>query len=210
MKKEYFANIEYNRQKRRKALTLSLIAFILFGGMASVFFATKTYIIGAMFLLGLIIPITALPSAFKNHPIKNEPIITFDGDSIILDKVTLKIKEISSIKVTIDLPPYEVTRLDFDAIEELKNRKPEDLYFGAFDIFVKNEKKNIKPYYTTIDHVIDALETAISLGLKKYAIFFVIKNNAIKSNYDMISLVKEKQKEEFSKSSKQSKTRQLI
>ncbi len=210
MKKEYFANIDYNRQKRRKALTLSIIAFILFGGTASVFFASKDYLIGGMFLLGLIIPITTLPSAFKNYPISSAPIISFDGDSVVLKHTTLKIKEISSIKVTIDIPTYEVSKLDFNAIEEIKNKKPEDIYFGTFDIFVKNEKKNVKVYYNSIDNVIDALETAISLGLKNYALFFTVKNNSIKSSYDLISLVKEKKQQEFQKTSKQAKTRQLI
>lgn len=210
MKKEYFANLDYNRQKRRKALTLSLIAFLMFSGMASVFFASGSPIIGSMFLLGLIIPITSLPSAFKNHPINGNPIITFDGDSVILRNKTLNVKEITSIKITIDIPTSLVDKLDFNAIEELKNRKPEDVYFGTFDIFVRKENKDVKVYYNNVDHVIDALETAIRLGVKKYAIFFVVKNNSIKSNYDIISLVKEKQKEEYDKLSKLSKTRQLI
>ena len=210
MKKEYFANLDYNRLKRRKALTLGLIAFILFSGTASVFFASQNYIVGAMFTLGLIIPITSVPSAFKAHPIKNEPIITFDGDLVIFKNKTLNVKDISSIKVTIDIPSYEISKLDFEAIEELKNRKPENIYYGCFDVFYKNEKKQTNVVYNNIDMVIDALETAIRLGVKKYAIFFVAKSNAIKSNYDMISLVKEKQKQEFDNASKQTKKRQLI
>ena len=210
MKKEYFANLEYNRLKRRKALTLSIIAFLLFSGTASVFFASGSPIIGAMFLLGLIVPITALPSAFKNHPIKNEPIVTFDNDLVIFKNKTLNVKEISSIKVTIDVPSYEVSKLDFNTIEEIKNRKPEDKHFGCFDVFYKNEKNQTSVIYTNIDGVIGALETALGLGVKKYAIFFAVKNNSIKSNYDMISLVKQKKQEEFSKTSKQTKTRQLI
>ena len=124
MKKEYFANLEYNRHKRRKVLTLSIIGFIMFSGTASVFIAFKTYSVAIMFLLGLIIPITAIPSAFKNHPVNGLPVVTFENDSVVFRNKTLAIKEISSIKITIEIPAYEVNKLDYDVVEEYQNKKP--------------------------------------------------------------------------------------
>ncbi len=210
MKKEYFANLDYNRAKRRKTLTLGIILFILASGAASLFIIKRDILFICLSLGVLIIPCMSIPSAFKNYPLTVNPLVVIDNNSVTTNKQQLTVKEIVKIKVTIDIPSSNFETISPVVIEKFRSSKPKNEYFGAFDVVIKNEKGKNVVLYSHIDNVIDALENALKIGVKNYDVYYVIKRNTVTSEYDLISDVRQQKQEEFANASKKSKTRQLI
>ena len=140
MKKEYFANLDYNRIKRRKSLTIGIISFICIAGTASLFIAKRDVIFSSLILILLVIPCLSVPSAFKNYPQTSNPLVVIENDAIITNKKTIPFKEVVKIKVTIDIPASNFETISPSVINDFKYNKPKNDYFGAFDVVIKNEK----------------------------------------------------------------------
>ena len=57
MKKEYFANKDFNRLKRKKAVTLSVVLVFIILSMSALFAASNDYVFTFVFLSFILIPI---------------------------------------------------------------------------------------------------------------------------------------------------------
>lgn len=208
--KEFYANVQYNKLKRRKTVALSVILVLLMLGCAATFVATKQYLFALVFASLIIIPIITLPSSFKNYPVTDKAIVSVSDDEIVISGEKYKIKDVTKVKVTIDIPVGRFEELNYQAIETLKAEKPSEEYFGSFDILVPDGKGKTKVAYSNLDKVICALEAMIERGLKNYTISYVIKKNTVNSEYDLRGDVLKEREEKIQETSKTSKIKQLI
>ncbi len=211
MKKDYFANIEYNRKKRRNSVVLSIILTFILLSMAVVFVANKDYAFAVLFASLVIVPIITLPSGFKNYPVHNNPIISIEKGLIVSNGKAFDIKDINTVTVLIELPSSKIDKDDLKTLEELKTTMPKDEFFGSFDISYYDKKGKPQVEYAYIDHTIGALYYAVECGLKKYAIKFTIKKNTVTNECDLKKKIENDAKENgLNKVSKKARNRQLI
>ncbi len=210
MKKDYFCNLDYNRAKRRNSLLLSMLLIICTFGMISIFIALNDYTFIVIFAMLLIIPIIMIPSAFKTHPLTVDPIVSITDSEILVGKETFKIKDVIKVKCIIDLPYSKIDAENRKLLSEMKSVKPENIYFGTFDVVVKDEKGKTRIIYSHIDGVVDALETAIKMGLKHYSLIYAIKKTSVSSEYDFKGNIASEKEKAKQTNSKKSKTKQLI
>ena len=185
MEKKYYPNIEYNKSKRRTGLILSVLLFVLMAGPTSVFVATKQFEFALFFGIFIIFPIFLVPMIIKNYPLKNEPQVIIKDKEVFIDKVNAKFKDITLIRVTIELPASKLDSENVATLEKFKTEKPENVHYGNLDIVWKDAKGKSRVLYSHIDQVIDALETLLSLGLKHYEITYNIKRKSVKCEYDI-------------------------
>lgn len=211
MKKEYFANKEYNKSKRRNSIFLSIILTMLLLFMASIYAVKGDYGFALIFALLLVIPIAAIPAGFKNYPLHDKPIVVIENGVLIANDKTFKIKEIKKLNVIIELPSSKIDKDDIETLERLKKEIPEDLYFGTFDIVYDGGKKKSEIEYAHIDHVVDALYQMVDNGLRKYDLKFTIKKNTVVNECDLKKVLdKQKQENALNKTTAKERKRQLI
>lgn len=185
MEKNYYPNIQYNKNKKRTGLIFSILLLVVMLGPTSLFFSTGQMDFAAIFGMFLLLPIFLIPSIIKNYPTKNEPIVIIKDKEMFIDKVTAKYKDVTLIKVTIELPASKLDSENDALLQKVKTEKPENVYFGNLDIVWKDAKGKKRVLYSHIDNVIDALETLLSLGLKHYEINFTIRKKSVKCEYDI-------------------------
>ncbi len=209
MKKEYFANREFNRYKRRKAVTLSVILFLLILGMSAIFATNKQYFFAGVFLCVLIVPIISLPLSFKNYPLHVNPIVIVDKDIIEINKKIFNVKDIYKISTIIELPSCKIDSKDRELLQSLKTCVPEDEYYGSFDVVYYDTKGKRQVEYAFIDHVVDALSLAVLNGVKNYELKFTIKKNTVVNECDLKKQLKSEEKP-LGATSKKSRKLQLL
>ena len=211
MRKEYFANKEYNKLKRRNSILLSIILTMLLLFMASVYAVKGDYGFALIFIAILVIPIVAIPAGFKNYPVHDNPIVIIEDGELIANGKTFKIKEIKKLNVIIELPSSKVDKDDIKTLDKLKTNIPEDLFHGTFDIVYAGEKKKTEIEYAHIDHVVDALYQMVDNGLRRYDLKFTIKKNTVVNECDLKKVLdKQKQENALDKTTVKERKRQLI
>ena len=210
MKKEFYANLDYNKSKRRSALLLSSLLMICILGTVSIFILSKDYLFIIFFAVFLIVPFFAIPSTFKNFPIDGKPVVTITDKDITIGKETIKIKDIIRIKCIIELPYSKIDSENKILLEEMKKAKPEDVYYGTFDITTRDSQGKIKIVYGHIDNLISAIETAYEAGVKHVVLTYAIKKLTAESEYDFKGELAKVKEKEFQTASKKSKTKHLI
>ncbi len=211
MRKEYFANKEFNKTKRRNAVVLSIILAFMLLFMAATFAVKGDYLFSGVFALLLVIPILAIPSGFKNYPIHDKPIVIIEDGVIIANGKTFKIKEIKKLNVIIELPSSKIDKQDLELLDKLRTSIPEDDFYGTFDIVYQGEKNKNEIEYAYIDHVVDALYCMVENGLKKYDLKFTIKKNTVVNECDLKKVIeKEKKENALDKTTKKERKRQLL
>ncbi len=210
MKKEFYANLDYNKSKRKNSLLLSSLLLICILGTISMFIMSKDYLFITFFAVFLVVPFFAIPSTFKNYPIDGKPIVTITDKDITIGKETIKIKDIIRIKCIIELPKSKLDSENKALLEEMKTAKPENIYFGSFDITTKDSKGKIKIVYGHIDNLINAIETAYEVGVKHVKLNYAIKKLTVESEYDFKGELAKAKEKEFQMASKKSKAKHLI
>lgn len=210
MKKEFFANLDYNKSKRKSALLLSSLLMICILGTISIFVISKDYLYIIFFALFLTIPFFAIPSTFKSYPIDGKPVVTITDKDITIGKETVKIKDIIRIKCIIELPHSKLDSENKILLEEMKKAKPEDIYYGSFDITTRDKQGKIKIIYSHIDNLISAIETAYEAGVKHIKLSYAIKKLTAESEYDFKGELAKIKEKEFQTASRKSKTKHLI
>ena len=211
MKKEYFANKEFNKNKRRNAIVLSVFLSFMLLFMSATFAVKGDYLFTILFVLLLVIPILAIPAGFKNYPIHDNAIVVIENEEIVSNGKTFKLKEIKKLNVIIEIPSCKIDKEDIKTLDRLRTSIPKDDYFGSFDIVYKNEKNKIVIEYAYIDHVIDALYCMVDNGLKKYDLKFTIKKNTVVNECDLKKVLdKQKQENALDKTTKKERKKQLI
>ena len=210
MNKHFYGNLEYNKAKRRSAIMLSAILSICILGTVSIFVLSKDYFYIVFFAAFLIIPFFAIPSTFKHYPVNGKPLVTITDKDITIGKESVKIKDIIRIKCIIELPKSKLDSENKIYLEEMKTAKPEDIYFGSFDITTRDAQGKIKIVYGHIDNLISAIETAYEVGVKHVILTYAIKKLTAESEYDFKGELTKAREKEFQTASRKSKTKHLI
>ena len=210
MKQLYYANKEYNRKKRSSGLTMSILLIVLTLGMASVFVIAKDYMIAGIFGIVTLLPIFTIPATFKSYPVYDKPLVQItEKDVTVFDK-TVKFKDIIKIKVIIELPTSRLDSENKKLLEEMKDVKPENIYYGNFDVVYRKPDGKVDTLYSHVEDVVEALETVVNYGFKDYELSYAIKKQNVISTYDFRGdYLKQKQEQQNSLTKKQ-KHKQLI
>ncbi len=210
MEKRFYADLEYNRAKRRSAVILNSLLIVVAIGTASIFIAQKDYAFMAVFLLIALLPAALIPMSFKNYPVDGRSIITVTDKEITVMGQTAKIKEITKIKVLIELPPTKDETECIKTLNEYKTIHPGYEVYGNLDMFYIGADGKRKTSYSHVANVIEALEDILYVGVKNYSVTYSIKKNTALSTYDFKNVVANKKQEENNKLTKKQKTKQLI
>ena len=210
MKQLYYANKEYNRKKRSTGLTMSILLILLTVGMASVFIAVKDYMLAGIFGIVTLMPIFTIPATFKSYPVHDNPLVKItDKDVTVFDK-TVKFKDIIKVKVIIELPASRLDSENKQLLEDMKNVKPENIYYGNFDVVYRKPDGKVDTLYSHIEDVVEALETIVEYGFKNYELSYAIKKSNVISTYDFRAEIIKRNEEEQKQASKKKKLKQLI
>ena len=210
MNKEFFADILYNRQKRRSAILLNSLLIVVLLGTASIFIVQKDILFSLIFLMFMFIPMLTIPSAFKNFPVHDKPVLTVTDKEVVIMDMNIKLKDISSFKATICLQPLKTEKETVDMLEEIKDKKPPEDFDGDFDISYIDANGKKKTAFSHVKNVVGAIEALIELGVKSYSLNYSCKKNVVKSTYDFKTDLANRRQAENAKASKKSKTKQLI
>ncbi len=210
MEKNYYANMEYNRRKKNQGVTLSVLLLVFMLGTASVFIATKQYSFVIIFGAVAILPIFLLPSIFKNYPTDNRIMVAIKDREVSMDGTTCKLNNITKIRVTIELPASRLDSENKITLSKVAKEKPEDIYFGNFDLVVKDDMGKKKVLYSHIDNVIDALNTLLLLGVKHYEIHYTIKKQSVICEYDLRKDMAIEKEKTLQSTSKKDRKKQLL
>lgn len=209
MKKEFYSDIIFNKQKRRSAVILNMLLVVISLGTASIFLVNKDWLFGGAFVFIAIFPISLIPVSFRNYPIHGKPIITVTDKEITVMNETVKVKDITKIKVLIDLPPCTDAE-SVKALEDIKTVHPGYDVYGNLDMFYVGSDGKKKIVYSHVSNVIEALEDMLYVGVKNYSVTYSIKKNTVISEFDFRKVVSQKKQEENNKLSEKQKKRQLI
>ena len=210
MKKEFFSDVQYNAKKRRSAIIMSVLLILFCAGFATFNITNDNLVIGVAFFLIALLPVFSIPLTFKNYKVDGKPSVIIDDDEVIVNGKTLKIKELLRIAVIVQIPASKIDSENVKLLNELQTAKPELDDFGSLDFYIKNEKGKTEALYTNVHCSVEALAILIKLGVKKYSLSYNIKNNTVKSEYDLKKLLINQEEKPAQKLSKKSKTKQLL
>ena len=164
----------------------------------------------AIFALFLFLPVISVPSAFSTYPVNGAPLVTIKDKEITIGKNTVQLKNVVRVKVIIELPASKLDSENLKMLDEIKTQKPDDVFFGNFDVFYTDEKGKVRTYYSHIDGVVGALYSALEIGVKNYSLIYSVKKNSIRSEYDFKRDIALQKEAEAQKLSKKQKAKQLI
>lgn len=176
--KEYFANVEYNKAKRRKYFALYMLLLLSLGILIGTFVALKQWWI--VVLGGVIIMVFAafIPQMLKSYPVKNDaPSLIVDGKTVYIDGQAFRAADIENAKVIIELAP--ISKIDSENkkfVSEAAAKMPEEECFGSIEIsFRPGVGKKGEIRVVTIEDCLGALVAMVDAGIKHYAIIFNMK-----------------------------------
>ncbi len=210
MQKDFYSDIAYNREKRRSAVILNSLLVVVALGTASIFVLNKDWLFMGAFLVMALLPIALIPISFKNYPVDGKPVVTVTDKEITVMGQTVKIKDITKIKVLIELPPYKDDRESINKLQEIKSVHPGYEVYGNLDMFYIGQDGKKKTVYSHVTNVIEALELMLYVGVKNYSVTYSCKKNTTLSEFDFKNVVNDKKQVENAKTTKKQKTRQLI
>ena len=210
MEKKFYANIEYNKRKKSSGITLSMLLIVMLLLTISIFVAIKQYEFVLIFAVLLLLPAFLIPRIFKTYPTDGREIVVIKDKEVIMDNATTKLKDITLIRVTIELPESKLDSENNALLEEMKSQKPNAEFFGNFDLVVKDLKGEKKFLYSHIENVMQALETLLELGVKHYEILYSIKKKSVKCEYDVKKDIVIQKENALTSTSKKDRKKQLL
>lgn len=210
MQKDFYSDIAYNREKRRSSIILSSLLTLVALGTASIFILNKDWVYMGVFVAMSLLPIALLPISFKTYPVHGKSIVTVTDKDITVMGETVSIKDITKIKVLIELPPCGDDRESVKQLEDMKFVHPGYEVYGNLDMFYIGKDGKKKTAYSHITNVIEALEDMLLVGVKNYSVTYTCKKNTSISEFDFKTVVNNKKQEEFAKVTKKQKTKGLI
>ena len=210
MEKRFYSDLEYNRTKRRGAVIFGSLGLVVAVGTASIFIAQKDYLFMAVFLIVACLPAALIPLSFKNYPMHGNSIITVGDKDITIMGQNIKVKEITKVKVFIELPNMATDSETIEMLNEYKNVHPGYEFSGNLDVFYIGADGKKKTVYSHVSNVIEALEAMLYIGVKNYSVTYSAKKNNVISTFDFKNLVANQKQEENNKLTKKQKTKQLI
>lgn len=195
---KFYPDIEFNRHERRKTLMLSAALLVMLGGMGVFVFTqqqTVSMIMGAVMLVILVLAVSTIPSAFKQYPVKNEPLIEVTPKEVTVNGKTYKISDIYEVRMTVTVPKTGSTKEEREKfLDALCAAEPERNMTANVDFVLKNpsaNKKKDENLYTTVACAYEALLALYKAGCKHYKIVYSMKKLAKLSTYDLGETVTE-------------------
>lgn len=191
----FYPDVKFNRKERNKTVMLSVLLIVLMGGMGlSIILGgkngggTMAFISGALTLVCLIFAVSMIPSAFKQYPVKNEPLVEVKPREIVINGTPVKINEIYQVRLTLTVDPVGKKEDNLKMLQSLADKEPPKNTTGNLDFAVKDPKSDKpKTLYTTIADSYEGLLAVFSAGVKHYDIVYTMKKQSIKSTYDLNS-----------------------
>ncbi|MBR1867867.1 MAG: CvpA family protein [Clostridia bacterium] len=192
MTTKFYPDIAYNKKERRKTVVLATLLIVLMGGMGVTFFMTSqglSIIMGAMLLVFLVFAVAMIPGAFKQYPVKNQPIIELNGKEATINGTKIKLSDIYEIRLTYTVGTVGTKAENEKFLEEIAKKEPERDITANLDFVLKNvpvgKKEKDKTLYTTIANGYEALIAFYMSGCKHYKIIYSMKKLVKVSTYDL-------------------------
>lgn len=191
-KTKFYPDIAYNRKERNKTVVLSMLLVLVMGGMGVTILlgykegGTFSLISGILTLVCLIFAISMIPSAFKQYPVKNEPLIEINPREITINGVNYKISDVTEVRLTITVEPVGKKEDNQKLLDTIAAQEPPKNTTANLDFAVKDIKEGkVKTVYTTIADGYEALLAVYSAGIKHYSIVYSMKKLVANSTYDL-------------------------
>ena len=194
---KFYPDIVFNRKERSKTVIMASLLIVLMGGMGVTIIlggvknggGTMAFISGALTIVCLVFAVSMIPSAFKQYPVKEVPLIEIKPREIVVNGTSLKQSDIIEVRVTYTLDPVGKKEENQKMLESLAPQQPPFNTTANVDFTVKDQGEKTKTLYTTVANSYEALIALFSAGVKHYVIVYAMKKQAIKSTYDLNSAV---------------------
>ena len=189
---KFFPDIERNRKERAKTIVLAAVLMIMMVGMGLTFFiggaktdSTLTFVMAAITIVILVFAVSMIPSAFKQNPVKDEPIIEITPREAKINGETYKISDVIEVRLTITVQPVGNKEENEKFMKSLADKEPEKGVTANVDVAVRDKGGKSKTLYTTVKNSYEALVAFFNAGVKRYAIFYSMKKITKKSAFDL-------------------------
>ncbi len=193
---KFYPDIAFNRKERNKTVILSTLLILLMGGMGVTILlgnkegGTFSFISGVLTLVCLVFAISMIPSAFKQYPVKNEPLVEVKPREIVINGTTYKTSDVTEARLTFTVEPVGKKEDNQKMLDSLAAQEPPRKTTANLDFAVKDIKDGkTKTVYTTIADGYEALLAVYSAGVKHYSIVYSMKKLVAKSTYNLNSSV---------------------
>ena len=190
----FYPDIEYNKRERRRAIVLSGLLLIFLAGMGiSIIVASiqntenpSGWISGLLLLILFVMAVSMIPGAFKQYPVKKEPIIEVKPKEVVVFGETLKFSDIKDVRLTITLAPVGNKEENEKFLDSMLDKEPAPNMTANLDFTVPDAKKGkTKTVYTTVENAYEALVAIYQAGYKHYTIVYSLKKLAKKGTFDI-------------------------
>lgn len=189
----FYPDIEFNKRERRKTLTLAAVLVVFLAGMGITIIAASLqntsdpmgWISGALMLVMFVFAISLIPSAFKQYPVKKEPIIELKQRELVINGETFKYFDVKEVRLTITLAPVGKKEENEKLLNSMLDKEPPANVTANLDFAVPDSGNKIKTIYTTVADSYEALVALFQAGIKHYSIVYSMKKIAKKSTYDL-------------------------
>lgn len=210
--RNYYPDIQYNKSKKTKFITLSALLLLCMGLFIGAMVAAEQWwgLLIAVFLLlfiGLLVP-----SVIKGYPTKaGVPELVVYGHDVTARGKQLRSTDIDKIVVTVLLSPVSNLKSENEKfVKDFAGVFPEDPCFGTVDIYLKPGPKVKKgeAIYLTVEDCMSAAVDLVNAGVKHYSIFFSLKKIYEPARFSLTK--KEKQTAKLSDVSAKDRRKQII
>ena len=189
----FYPDVEFNRKERTKTITLCGVLLFFLGGMAISIIAAglKTpdnpmgWTSGVLMLVLFVMVIAMMPSAFKQYPVKKEPIVEVKPKEITIHGETFKQSDVKEVRLTITVAPIGNKAENEKHLDAMLDKEPPKNTTANLDFAVPGPKGKIKTVYTTIENGYEALLVLYQAGYKHYSIVYSMKKLAKRATYDL-------------------------
>ena len=194
----FYPDVAFNKKERRKTITLAALLILLMGGFGATIIVgglrnnggTMSFISGALSLVCLVFAVSMIPSAFKQYPVKNVPLIEVKPKEIVVNGTPVKTSDIYQVRLTLTVDSVGKKEDNEKLLNSLIDKEPPRNTTGNLDFAVKDVKSNkSKTLYTTVTDSYEGLLAIFSAGVKHYEIVYSMKKQAVKSTYNLNSSV---------------------
>lgn len=210
----FYPNLDYNRQNRKKFFTLIILLIACMGVVVGLMVTIQQYLFAAVFGFIIIMTLFLIPSAIKNHPVKSDvPVLSVQNKTFSVSGKTYNVSDIDMISVTVLLNPVsKIKDENLKYLQETAKKFPEEKMLGNVDVRLKKgvAKKGEEVLYTTLEDCLGACVALVGAGAKHYSIYFNIKKLNEKAQFSITKVETQKQKITLSEVSAKDRLKQLL
>ncbi|MBE5742270.1 MAG: hypothetical protein E7360_02990 [Clostridiales bacterium] len=189
----FYPDIEFNKRERKKTIVMAIILMFFLAGMGVTIILASLqnqadpmgWISGALMLVFFVFAVSLIPNAFKQFPIKNEPIIEVKQREVVINGEEYKYADVKEVRLTITVEPVGKKEENEKFLNSLLSKEPPAHITANLDFAVPDKGNKLKTVYTTIADAYEALVALYQAGYKHYSIVYSMKKMAKKATYDI-------------------------